>query len=144
MGKTAVACAALVLLIGCSSSKTDKADKAGDAKIQNATHSSNPAMKYVELVGIRINEKGPGTLLVRFNVVNHSEADLGDLTLQVNIRANSAKPDDAPLCTFTSKVPSLGPEESKEVTATVPTKLRVYELPDWQFLKADFQIIEGK
>ena len=26
----------------------------------------------------------------------------------------------------------------------VPTKLRVYELPDWQFLKADFEITEPK
>jgi hypothetical protein len=28
--------------------------------------------------------------------------------------------------------------------AEVPTKMRVYELPDWQFLKADFEITEPK
>jgi hypothetical protein len=37
-------------------------------------------------------------------------------------------------------VASLGPQENKDVTVTVPTKLRLYELPDWQFLRAQFEI----
>jgi hypothetical protein len=30
----------------------------------------------------------------------------------------------------------LGPWESKDVKAPLETALRVYELPDWQFLRA--------
>ena len=32
----------------------------------------------------------------------------------------------------------------KPVSVDVPTKLRVYELPDWQFLRADFDLTEPK
>ena len=81
---------------------------------------------------------------MQFGVVNHSEADIGDITMTVNLRATTAKPDDAPLVTFGAKVPSLGPEDLKEVALDVPTKLRAYELPDWQFVKSDFQITEPK
>ena len=38
------------------------------------------------------------------------------------------------------KVPELGPYEAKEVTAIVNTKLKVYELPDWQNLDQQLQI----
>jgi len=77
-------------------------------------------------------------------VVNHSEADIGDISLLVNLRPTTAKPEDPPLVTFEAKVPSLGPEDLKQVTVDVPTKLRAYELPDWQFLKADFQVTSPK
>jgi len=96
--------------------------------------------KYIELVGFRINEKSPGHLQVEFGVVNHSEADIGDVKLNVSVGTTAAKPTDPPLITFSAKVPSLGPSELKPVTVDVPTQLRVYELPDWQFLKATFQI----
>ncbi len=107
-----------------------------------ATNTSNPVAKYVELVGFRINEKSPGHLEIQFGVVNHSEADIGDLKLTVNIGTTAAKPGDPPLMSFPATVTKLGPTELKDVTVQVPTKLRVYELPDWQFLKADFQITE--
>jgi hypothetical protein len=77
-------------------------------------------------------------------VVNHSEADLGELKMDVNVRTTTAKSDDPPLLTFSITVPSLGPSELKPVVIDVPTKLRVYELPDWQFLKPDFQLTEPK
>lgn len=100
--------------------------------------------KYIELAGFRVREKGAGKLEIQFAAINHSEADLGDLTMDVNLRTTTAKPDDPPLCSFSAKLGPIGPEELKQVTATVPSKLRVYELPDWQFLKADFQITEPK
>jgi len=129
------------VLVGCSSSSANK--QAQPAPVAPApAKSSNPVAKYVELVGFRVSEKSPGHLQVQFGVVNHSEADLGDLKMDVNLRTTAAKPGDPPLVTFSAKVPSLGPSELKQVTADVPTALRVYELPDWQFLKADFQITE--
>jgi hypothetical protein len=133
------------LLTACSTAPKQDDKKAGaPSPVSSATAGKNPAAKYIELVGFRVGEKGPGKLEIRFAVVNHSEADLGDLVLDVNLRTTNAKADDPPLCSFSAKVGSVGPEELKPVTVLVPTKLRVYELPDWQFLKADFVITEPK
>jgi hypothetical protein len=41
---------------------------------------------------------------------------------------------------FEAKVPALSPHEVKDVTAQANTTLRIYELPDWQFLRAEFDI----
>lgn len=100
----------------------------------------HPLAKYVELVGFRLADVTGGKLRVKFAVVNHSEADIGDLGVKVRLTTSSAKPDDPPIAVFEVKVPALGPEEIQDVTATVPSKLRVYELPDWQFIKAEFEI----
>ena len=128
---------------GCSSSSSEKAPPQ-PARAEVVSASSNPVAKYIELVGFRITEKNAGKLQVEFGVVNHSEADIGDVTLAVNLRASTAKPGEPALVSFTAKVPSLGPEDLKQAKAEVPTTMRAYELPDWQFLKADFQLIEPK
>ncbi len=106
--------------------------------------SKNPAAKYLELVGFRTKEKGSGKIEITFGVVNHSEADLGDLAMKVEVRTLESKPADPPVFSFDVKVPSLGPQELKEVSVTVPSKMRVYELPDWQFLRPQFEITEPK
>jgi len=101
---------------------------------------ANPVAKYIELAGFRLDEKGAGKLQIRFALINHSEADLGDIALQINLRATTARPGDAPLFSFPATVQGVGPYDVKDVTVEVPTKLRVYELPDWQFLRADFTV----
>ncbi len=132
-----------VCLTACSSAPpADKQPKIEIPAHTTASNTKNPLAKFIELVGFRINEKSPGKLEVQLGVVNHSEADIGDLKLTVNLGTTAAKPGDAPLITFSTKVASLGPSELKNISVEVPTKLRVYELPDWQFLKADFQIVE--
>ena len=73
-------------------------------------------------------------------MVNHSDADIGDLGLKIKLTTSAAKPDDPPVAEFETKIPSLGPQENKDVTVNVPTKLRIYELPDWQFLRGQFEI----
>jgi hypothetical protein len=129
-------------LAGCSS--PGKQVKPTATSAAQTSQSSNPFAKYIELVGFRIIEKSPGHLEVRFGVVNHSEADIGDVKMDVSVRTTTAKPDDPPLITFSTKVAALGPSELKPVVVDVPTKLRVYELPDWQFLKPDFVLTEPK
>jgi hypothetical protein len=135
------------LLAGCSSSPSDKQAKATAPAVPahyTATNTSNPIAKYIELVGLRVTERSPGHLIVQFGVVNHSEADVGDVKMTVHLSTTAAKPGDPPLITFPAQVSALGPTELKDVSVEVPTKMRVYELPDWQFLKADFQILEPK
>jgi hypothetical protein len=133
----------LLALAGCSSPSADST-KAKQAPVepQGGAIATNkhPLAKYVELVAFRMAEAGPGKLKLTFAVVNHSEADIGDLGLKVKLTTSAAKPEDPPIATFDTKVPSLGPHEIKDVTVTVPTKMRIYELPDWQFLRAQFEI----
>jgi hypothetical protein len=134
-------------LTACSSStSSDKQGKTTPAVPAHftASNTSNPVAKVVELVGFRVTERSAGHLIVQFGVVNHSEADIGDVKMTVNIGTTAAKPGDPPLISFPAQVSRLGPSELKDVKAEIPTKLRVYELPDWQFLKADFEITDPK
>ncbi len=135
------------ILAGCSSSTPDKQAKTTAPAIPphfTARNASNPVAKYIEMVGLRVRERSAGHLVVQFGVVNHSEADIGDVKMIVNLTTTAAKPTDPPLITFPAQVSRLGPSELKDVSVEVPIKLRVYELPDWQFLKADFEITEPK
>ena len=104
------------------------------------TSSKNPVAKYLELAGFRVTESGKGKLGIKFITVNHSEADLGDLKLHIRLVTSAAKPDDPPVTEFDVSIPALGPNEVRDVSATATTTLRLYELPDWQFLRADFDI----
>src|SRR5438552_15179701 len=125
MSKPALIASVCAVVVACSCSAPKQDDKKPPAALRSVSSSAaskNPAAKYIELAGFRIKEKGPGKLEVSFGVVNHSEADLGDLTLDVNLKTTAAKPQDPPVCSFPVKVPSLGPEEMKQVSAIVPTK----------------------
>lgn len=137
----------IAALAGCSSSSSSNKPTTAAPQVPahfTATNTSDPIAKYVELVGFRITERSPGHLIVQFGVVNHSEADLGDVRMTVHLSTTAAKPGDPPLISFPADVPHLGPSELKDVMVEVPTKMRVYELPDWQFLKANFEISEPK
>ena len=132
----------VLLLAGCSSPAPQPAAK--QATPENTgpatTTSKHPLAKYIELSGFRLAESKPGELEVKFVAINHSEADLGDLELTVRLRTTAAKPEDPPVAEFKAKVPSLGPLEIRDTSAKVATKMRIYELPDWQFMRADFDI----
>jgi hypothetical protein len=141
MGRTLGFAIAALWLAGCSSgtSPSGQTPAPGAASSQPASN-ANPIARYLELAGFRLDEKGPGKLQIRFALINHSDADLGDITLQVNVRATTARPGEPPLFSFPATVQGVGPGDVKDVTVEVPTKLRVYELPDWQFLRPDFQV----
>ena len=100
----------------------------------------HPLQKYVEVTGIRFVQAAHKDTEARFLVVNHSGADISDLAGTVNIWGRTAKSEEEASGNFAFKVPTLGPYESKEVTAPVTTKLKVYELPDWQNVSTEVQI----
>lgn len=137
----------LLVSFGCSSSKeVAKAPTPGKSEIDLlakpvATNGKiHPLAKHIELGGFRLAEPTKGTLRVKFNVINHSQADLGDLEMTVSLVAAAAGADDPPLTVVKVKVPNMGPEDSKAVEVSTPTKMRVYEMPDWQFIRARFEI----
>jgi hypothetical protein len=100
----------------------------------------HPLAKFIELGGFRLRETAPGKLQVKLIAVNHSEADLGELTVKVRMTTSVAKPGDPPVVEFDANIPPLGPMEIQDVTTAATSKLRAYELPDWQFLRAEFDI----
>ena len=134
--------AALLAAAGCSSAPEPaaKKDTSAPQSLISTISNKHPLAKYLEISGFRITEGGSGKLAVKFVVINHSEADIGDLGLHMKLTTTAAKPGDAPVAEFDAKVPGLGPLEVKDVSATASTKLRVYEMPDWQFLRADAEI----
>jgi hypothetical protein len=101
---------------------------------------ANTLQKYVEVVGMRLIEDTKKKPEVHFVVVNHSGAEIADLAANVNLWARTQKSDEEAVGTFSFKLPSLGAYESKEMSSALNTKLRVYELPDWQNLVAEIQI----
>ncbi|HUO30548.1 MAG TPA: hypothetical protein VMU80_15090 [Bryobacteraceae bacterium] len=100
----------------------------------------HPLQKYVEVTGIRFLENDKHDIEARFVVVNHSGADISDLAGTVNIWGRTAKSEEEAAGSFQFKMPSLGPYESKDAVSLVRTKLKAYELPDWQNVSAEVQI----
>ncbi len=108
-------------------------------EFQGMAKSTNPLAKFVEVTGLRVSEDAQKNVVVKMVVVNHSTGDIPDMEISADIKPIIAKPGDEALCSLAAKVPSLGPHEVREITATAKTKMRAYELPDWQFLKADYE-----
>ena len=129
-------------LAACSSAPETKSAKPAPPEVGGpaATTSKHPLAKYIEFAGYRVSEAGPGKLRIKFIAVNHSEADLGELVVKMRMTTSVAKPGDPPVTEFEAKIPSLGPQEIRDVTATTDTKKRAYEIPDWQFIRTEFDI----
>lgn len=100
----------------------------------------SPMQKYVEVAGIRFVESPQHEVEARFVVVNHSDADVADLAGTVHIFGRTAKAEEEAAGSFSFKLASLHPNESKETVAPLITKLKPYELPDWQNLSAQVLI----
>ena len=107
---------------------------------QTTAATPHPLARHIELTGFRFSEDTKKRTQVKALLVNHSGADIADLGMDVVLRASIAKPGEHPICSFTVKLANLGPYEAREITTPVKTNVRAYELPDWQFLKADFVI----
>lgn len=103
---------------------------------------AHPFAKHLEITGLRVVETPKQKLMVQMIVVNHSAADLPELNLEVKLRSTKADPEAEPISTFKARVPGMGGYESAEVKAEAATKLRAYEFPDWQFLRAEFEVQE--
>src|SRR5580692_10122777 len=111
--------AAVLLLAGCSSTpETKSTNKTLPQAPLGAMLASNkhPLAKFIELAGIRMEESGPGKLKVTIGVVNHSEADLGEVTFRIKLTTTAAKPEDPPIAEFDGKS-KLGPLEMKDMSA---------------------------
>jgi hypothetical protein len=100
---------------------------------------TNPLQKYIEVSGVRFVLDAKKKTQARFVLINHSEADINGLAGNVTIWGRTQKSEEDAQGTFTFTT-NLGPFESKELTVPLNTKLKIYELPDWQNVTADVQI----
>src|SRR5206468_71643 len=100
---------------------------------------TNPFQKYIEISGVRFVEDAKKKPEVRFVVTNHSGADIPGLGGNVTVwgRTRASEEDAAGTFTFSSDLKGY---ESKEMSAPLTTKLKIYELPDWQNVSTDIQI----
>lgn len=102
---------------------------------------TNPLQKYIEVNGVRFvtDPKKKDNTMVRFVVTNHSDSEISGLAGNVTIWGRTQKSEEDAQGTF-SFTTNLGPLESQELTVPVKTKLKIYELPDWQNITTDVQI----
>jgi hypothetical protein len=102
---------------------------------------TNPWQKFVEVSGVRFVEdpKHKDRILAKFLLTNHSSAGVSGLAGNVTVWASTKKSDEDAQGTF-SFITNLDAYEFKEVTSPLTTKLKVYELPDWQNMTTDLQI----
>lgn len=121
--------------------RTNVQEKAGLENPANPSQQkvSNPLQKYVEVVGIRMvaDNKRPAA---RFIVVNHSNSEIAGLEANVTLWASTSRSEEDSVGSFSFKLPSLGANAAKELTEPLKTKLKQYELPDWQNATAEIQI----
>jgi hypothetical protein len=98
---------------------------------------SHPLSKYLEVTGVRVVLDFNRKSQVQYIVVNHSAAEIADITLHVTVRGEGRT---QPICAFSFRLPSLGPFESKELSMPIEKPARGVELPEWQNLRTEFQI----
>ena len=122
--------------------KTNPQERAGLENPANPSKSkvSNPLQKYVEVVGIRLMGDSKKRPVARFIVINHSSTEIDGLAANVTLWASTSRSEEDSVAAFNFKLPRLGANESKEMTEALKTKLKLYELPDWQNANADIQI----
>ncbi|MGH9660904.1 MAG: hypothetical protein ACRD96_20310 [Bryobacteraceae bacterium] len=100
----------------------------------------HPMQRHIEIVGLRLFQDKDKKPHVRFVVVNHSAAELTELGGDVTLMALAAGGQVAPVGTFGFQALAVGAYASSDQTAPLRTTLQVYELPDWQNLRADLRL----
>ncbi len=121
--------------------KTNPAEKAGleNPSAAGQQKVANPLQKSVEVVGIRMVTEGKKPV-AKFVVINHSTADISDLAANVTLWASTSRSEEDSVGSFSFKLSNLAANGSEEMTEPLKTKLKMYELPDWQNATAEIQI----
>jgi hypothetical protein len=126
-------------LVGAARGSNAKPTAAVESPAAKPSAKTSPFQKYIEISGVRFVEDAKKKTEARFVVTNHSNADISGLGGNVTVwgRTRNSEEDAAGTFTFTTDLKAY---ESKELTAPLNTKLKIYELPDWQNVSTDVQI----
>ncbi len=127
-------------LVSSRNGSSTSATAAAPDVLSGTASKSHPYAKYLEVSGIRIIENAAKKPIVRFAVVNHSPAELSGLELRITFRAVNGPADAEPIAVVEAKVGSVPAHGIKDMESPLNTTMKVYELPDWQFMKSNFEI----
>lgn len=101
---------------------------------------AHPLQRYIEVAGVRFVLNARKNTEARFLVINHSDAEITDLAGNVIIWGKMVKAGEESVGTIPFKVHTLAPNDAKEVSAPLSSKLKIYELPDWQNVVTELRI----
>lgn len=128
--------------------KRDAARVATPAAPAPAAETSEPAVKgaegreqvniakSLELTGVRIVEEKKKAW-VRVMVINHSASDIAEVKGTITVLTKDGQ---KTVGSIPVTIPDLLSFEAKEVTGPLNTSMRAYEVPDWQFLRAEIDL----
>jgi len=122
-----------------SAKATPASASAAAAAANGGAKGSNPYQKYIEVVGVRMyqQDKKP---TVKFVVVNHSQAEIDGLEANVRLWASTSRSEEDSVGSFSFKLPQIDANSSKDMSEPLKTKMKIYELPDWQNTTAEVEI----
>jgi hypothetical protein len=126
-------------IVGAARGTNTKPTAAVESPAAKPNAKTSPYQKYIEISGVRFLVDAKKKPEARFVIVNQSNADLTGLGGNVTVwgRTRNSEEDAAGTFTFSTDLKAF---ESKEITAPLNTKLKIYELPDWQNVSTDVQI----
>ncbi len=111
------------------------ADSSPAPAASKGPHGRKDLSKHLEVAGIRIIEENRKPA-IRLMLVNHSSVELASLTGTITLTTDG-KTD---IATIPFNLATLGGYEAKDISAPLKTTLRAYEMPDWQFIKAQVKL----
>lgn len=125
-----------------SAGKTEKTqlEKVGSSPVEAA---GGVYGKFVEVTGYRLLETSDKKLKLRFTVVNHSPAPMSGLALQISL-GRAGEETAPPFAVVDAPVGDIEAYGAKEIELPLKTSLRVYELPDWQFIRGVVSVTAPK
>ena len=112
----------------------------GHLRGQTSAADAQPGQRVEHGELILITQDAKKKPIVKFVVTNHSGAEITDLGGNVTVWGRTQKSEEEAAGTFSFASAHLSPYESKEMSAPLTTKLKLYELPDWQNVSTDIQI----
>ncbi|MGO9256675.1 MAG: hypothetical protein ACLQU1_10295 [Bryobacteraceae bacterium] len=126
-------------LVGSSRGGAQKPSTTVESPAARHGAPTNAWQKFIEVSGVRFAENAKKEPMVKFVLTNHAGEDAEGLAGNVTLWARTQKSEEEAAGTFTfnTNVPANG---AKDMEAPLTTKLKIYELPDWQYVSTDLQI----
>ena len=139
-----VAAAVIIIIVGgglywfFGRPQTTSAVIENPAAAQPAAAGENPLQKYIEITGVRFTSIARG-VGVKFVIVNHSDSDLPSLegTATIFAKTDAGQQTEVGTVKFQTAMPAQG---SQELTLPLDTKMKLVDMPDWQFTAVKVQI----
>jgi len=113
------------------------ATKAAPAPLRVAQE--HPSARSVEVAGVRIVTGPNKRPQLEYVAINHSASEITGLSIRIAVRSVEAL-EDAPLFSVSNAIPSLGPNQSKEIRTELDPSIQPSSIPDWHSLRTEVLI----